>query len=117
MDPLLSATRVVLVVFIMPECGACEGYVPRLNAAVRRAGSPFFVYNGKGRAPKGSIPVLYYDVSQPNDEVQAFASRYNVEATPTTLILPKGEGAAKFEGGLADNQIEHVLALARNANR
>lgn len=118
MDPLLAGCRVCIVVFVMPDCGACELYAPRLAAAVRKAGSPFLVFDGKRRAPRGAIPVLYYDVSQDNAEVQAFASRFNVEATPTTVVLPmNGDGAAKFEGGLAENQISYVLDLARELGR
>jgi thiol-disulfide isomerase/thioredoxin len=117
MDPLLSATRVVIVVFVMPDCPACEAYVPRLNAAIRKAGAPFYVHAGKKPSPRGSIPVLYYDVSQPNEEVQAFASRFNIESTPTTIVLPKGSGVFKVEGGLAANQIDYVLNSAREMNR
>ena len=117
MDPLLSATRVVIVVFVMADCPGCEAYVPRLNARIKKTGGPFHVFDGKRRAPKGSIPVLYYDVSLPNEEVQEFASRFNIEATPTTIVLPMNDTAIKFEGGLADNQIDYVFALAQEINQ
>lgn len=113
----LTEADVVIAVFVMPECGACEGYMPKLRAAVRRAGRPFYIYPGHGVVPKGAIPVLFYDVSKPDDEVQAFATRIGVEATPTTAVLPRGEGVFKVEGDLADNQIDYVLASARSMHR
>lgn len=92
----LSGYRVIVVVFAMPDCPACEDYVPRFlryAAPYQQAGIPVFVYNVASEDPK----------------LQEFADRYKVQVTPTTLVLPRGQGHLKVEGGLPDAAIDRLL--------
>lgn len=113
----LANYRVVIIVFGMPECGACEAYLPRFSARVARHGRPLHIYRPGKPVPAGAVPILVYDVASPDAEIQALANRYAISATPATLVLRRGPGAFKVEGALDDAQIDHVLALAVEANR
>lgn len=115
-QPDVSRCRVIIAVFAMPECAACELYVPRLARAARARRS-FVVHDGVSAIPRGKVPILCYDVSAPDEAVQAFASRYAVEATPTTVVIPADGGAFKVEGNLTDEQISYILTLAEQSNR
>lgn len=112
----LSPYNVVIIVFAMPECGACETYLPRLIERSQAHGAPFEVFDG-GRAPaKGRVPILTYDVASDDKAVQQFADQYQVTSTPTTLVLRRGPGSFKLEGALSPGQIDYVLAVAKEAN-
>lgn len=113
----LSKVNVLVAVFAMHDCPACEAYTPRLAAAARAYGRPFHVHDGVQLIPRGSIPIIFYDVSQPDPEIASFADRYQVTATPTTLVLVRGPGTLKVEGNLSDDQITHVLQSAHAALR
>jgi hypothetical protein len=111
----LSNQRALIVIWAMGECPACESYLPRFLAeveALKQQGYPFFVYEAGQPIPPGSIPVLIYDAASPNVDVQAFADKYQVTATPTTMVLTRGAGSFKVEGSLANNQIAWVLMMA-----
>ncbi len=116
MDSLFTNVRLVIAVFIMPDCGGCEAYVHKLGAAVKKYGRPFFFHDGRRPAPAGSIPICLFDVSEDNADVQAFATRYQIEATPTTILIPRSGPAFRAEGNLGANQIDHVLAHALKMN-
>jgi thiol-disulfide isomerase/thioredoxin len=95
----IQGERVIVVVFAMPDCPACEEYLPRFLAraeAYRKAG----------------VPVFVYDVSSEDPKLNAFADRYKIRATPTTLVLPRGAGMLRAEGALPDASIEVLLRKA-----
>jgi thiol-disulfide isomerase/thioredoxin len=114
----LNGQHVVIAIFAMGECPACESYLPRFLVeveALRQQGFPFVVYVEGQPIPQGAIPVLVYDAASPNVDVQAFADKYGVTATPTTLVLSRGIGSFKAEGSLANNQIQWILMMAHGA--
>lgn len=106
---------VLIIVFGMPDCGACEEYVPRLLKRVgelQRQGYRFTIYEPGKAIAAGSIPVLVYDVASEDSELQALADRYSVNATPTTIVQSRGGNAFKAEGALDAKQIDALLGLA-----
>lgn len=111
--------NVAIIVFAMHECPACEHYVPRLVEQVntlRQRGAPLLVYDHGVTVPPQAIPVLVYDASSEDTEVQKLADRFKVEATPTTIVLSR-RGSFKCEGNLANNQIEWLLTMAIEENQ
>lgn len=116
----LNGQRAVIVIFAMGECPACENYLPRFLAeaeALRQQGYPFIVYEPGVPLQPSAIPILIYDAASPNVDVQQFADKYQVTATPTTLVLSRGTGSFKAEGSLANNQIAWILMMASEAQK
>jgi hypothetical protein len=120
-DPInLSKHSAAVLVFAMEGCGACDHYVPRLVAKVeelKRHGYPFVVYSEGVKLGQNAIPVLLCDAASPEPEVQKLADRFEISATPSTVVLARGEGSFKVEGNLADNQIVWVLNMANEVNK
>ena len=115
----LAQTNVVVIVFGMEGCGACEHYIPRLiNEANQLAaqGFPFVVEPAAPLVP-GQIPIMLYDAASDDKGVIELADRYKVHATPTTIVMMRGPGSFKCEGSLANNQIQWLLMMASEANR
>jgi len=115
----LENVNVLVAVFAQPECGACEEYLPRFLAQVeafRQKKAPFLVYTDGVAIPPGFIPVLVFDVASPDSSLQAYANRYEVSATPTTVVQKSNGGVLKTEGALSDKQIEGLLGLAQLHN-
>lgn len=115
----LDHTKVVLVVFAMPGCPACEDYLPRLYKAVevyQSYGHPFVVYDLGMRLQPGQIPVVVYDSTSQNAELQAFADQHKISGLPTTLLLPQRGRSGRWEGGLNDADIYSILRFAVEAN-
>lgn len=112
--------NIVIVVFAMPGCPACEDYIPRLYQQIggfQKLGHPFVIYElGKSLKP-GQIPILVYDASARDPGVQAFADQHGVSGLPTTLLLPKVGFPAKYEGGLGNDQIYALLNAAIATNK
>lgn len=115
----LEGVKVIVFVFGMEGCPACEHYVPRMqHEASQLAAQGFpFVVDPHGPIAPGSIPILFYDAASEDKTVQALADRYNVRATPTTIVATRGPGSIKCEGSLANNQIQWLLMMATEANR
>lgn len=118
----LDQINVIVAVFAMPECGACEEYIPRLLVRVEEfnkslKGHQVFVVYAPGTvlAP-GAIPVLIYDVTANDPQLQQFADRFAVAATPTTVVQKQSGGVLKTEGALSNNQIDALLGLAFQHN-
>lgn len=114
----LAQTNVVVIVFGMEGCGACEHYIPRLKTEAEQLalqGFPFVV-QPTSLIP-GQIPILFYDAASDDKTVQQLADRYEVHATPTTIVAARGPGSFKAEGSLANNQIQWLLMMASEANR
>ncbi len=113
----LDHSNVVVLVFGMEGCGACEHYIPRLVAeaeALRQAGYPIVV-NPSGQLPPNAVPVMIYDAASPDGAVQRLADRFVVSATPSTIVACRGPGSFKCEGSLANNQIQWLLLMACDA--
>ena len=121
MTASLDQCPVLVVVYAMHECPACEHYLPRLLsevAALQAQGYPFIVYEAGTALSPNAIPVLVFDAATEDGNVQRFADRFGVTATPTTIIALRNGGGAKYEGALANNQILQVLMMANEeANR
>lgn len=109
----------VIFVFAMGECPACEHYLPRLAAETEtlKAQGYAFEINPTGPPADGAIPIFIYDAASPDVDVQKLADRYGVSATPTTIVAMRSGGVMKFEGSMANNQIQWVLIMAGDAIR
>lgn len=116
----LSNHGSAIIVFAMEGCGACDHYVPRLVAQaeqLKAQGYPFVVYQEGMAVHRGAIPILLYDAASPDVDVQRLADRFHVQATPSTILVTRGEGAFKCEGALANNQIDWILMMANETNK
>lgn len=115
----LEAQKVIVIVFGMEGCGACEHYIPRLAAEAQSLTQQgfSFVVNPTDQPPADTVPILVYDAASQDAELQKLADRFNVQATPTTVIAARGPGSFKVEGNLATNQIQWVLMMAHEVNK
>lgn len=95
----LSRARVVVIVFTMPGCGACEEYLPRFKPLA-------------AEATAAGVPVLYFNAASDRADIQALANRFQVVATPTTIIAPRGRGHTKLEGSIDTREIRQLLGQA-----
>ena len=95
----LTNANVIVIVFVMDGCPACENYLPRF----KRIAKPY---------SKAGIQIAVFDANSKDDRVQDFADRINVRATPTTAVLPRGQGLVKVEGAVDDATIKQLLDLA-----
>jgi hypothetical protein len=119
MMPDLRHTRVLVVVWAMPGCGACDEYLPMFLdqvAAMQKNGAPFHVWSPGKTIEPGEIPVLLYDAASESEELQDFADRLKVTATPTTCVLTRW-GATKVEGALDVPAVQRLLYQAQRSNR
>jgi hypothetical protein len=117
--PDLRNTKAVIVVFAMHGCPPCEEYLPRLTERLQEhaaGGAPFHVWSPGEPIYPGTIPVLFYDAASKDDELQDFADRLKISATPTTCLLTRA-GTSKIEGSMSPDKIDQLLVSARNANR
>ena len=115
----LSNVKSLLIVFAMDGCGACHEYLPRLQRMVEgfaSHGVPIYFYTS-GQVPAGQIPVLVYDGTSEDAQVQALADRFKVEAMPTTVLLAHNAKPVKLEGAIEDDELYRVLVSATIANR
>jgi thioredoxin-like negative regulator of GroEL len=94
MDP--NNARVVVVLFTIAGCEACEEYKPRFQRAARQ----FQQY----------IPIILLDANDPRN--QDFAQRLNVANVPATFVLRRPTGVIRAEGTLPDSQIAWLLGVA-----
>lgn len=117
--PDLRRTKAVLVVFAMPGCGACDDYLPKFMERIEAyiaVGAPFIVWSPGQQIRPGQIPVLLYDAASKADELQDFADRLKVTATPSTYLLTR-TGTHKVEGSIQPAEIDKLLVSAQHANR
>jgi hypothetical protein len=97
----LAPHSVCVLVFVMEGCGACEEYVPRLQ----RVATPLL---------QQGLPILIYMADDPRPTVQSMMNAYNIQATPTTVVLrlqqgvPTGEPTV-IEGSIDDWQIGQLV--------
>jgi hypothetical protein len=117
--PDLRNTKAVIVVFAMHGCPPCEEYLPRLTerlGAHAAKGTPFYIWSPGEPIYPNTIPVLFCDAASTDDELQNFADRLKISATPTTCLLTR-TGTSKVEGSMSADKIDQLLLSARNANR
>jgi len=111
----LAPHRCLIAVFTLEGCGHCEIYLPRLKARVEQLQKQGFSIElpEADQAPEGrAVLVMVYDLSKGDHTVQRFADRFQVEGTPTTVVLPRGHGAFKIDSSLSDSQIDRMLEIA-----
>ena len=116
----LDNVNVILVVFAMPGCPACEDYLPRFKrqvAGFQRLGHRFEYYAPGARLARRTIPIVIYDATSPDEGIQALADQHGITGMPTTLFMTRHEGVSKLEGGLEDAEIYRLLVAATQANR
>lgn len=104
-DELFAAiapnSRVIVVVIGQPGCGACEEFVPKMQALA----VPF----------ARVVPVIFMNAADPRPEVQRWMDQYNISATPTTLVLKRkelGGGVWKLEGSQEDVACRQIMDFA-----
>ncbi len=91
-------SRVVIVLFVMDGCPACEEFKPTFMKVAKK-------YNSR-------VPVSIADAA--TAQTQVFAEKHKVEATPTMLVMFKGSPyTAKFEG--AHSEPETVMVFEQAA--
>lgn len=106
---------VVIIVFGMHDCPACQQFLPRLYDHIekqRLLGQPFVVHQMGAHIEKGTIPILVYDVASEDPGVQRLADKHQVSALPSTIVLPKYGAATKWEGNLDDASIYQMFGTA-----
>ena len=92
----MNNSRVVVVVFTIDGCGACEEYKPRF----RRIAQSY----------QARVPIYMMDA---NDQRTAdLASRLKVTNVPVTFVLRKPTGVISVEGAIPDSQIAWLLGIA-----
>lgn len=80
----------------MQGCGACAEYEPRF----RQIASAY----------QHCLPVLILDANDPQHA--PIADKYRVVATPTTLVLRRSGGQARWEGAISDAEIHYIFQVA-----
>lgn len=119
----LEEQKVVVFVFAMHGCPACDHYLPRFTAEADALNKQLgeqgvaFVVNPEMQPPAGTIPVFVFDAAAQDAEVQKLADKFGVTATPTTVLAVRGPGTFKVEGSLANNQIQWILMMATEVNQ
>ena len=93
---MYARPQVVVVVFTMKGCPACQEYLPRFRRIAQRWAS--------------CIPVVYLDAAK--DAQQDRADKFTIKYTPTTLILKRPNGFLKWESSLSDEEIEAIFQRA-----
>lgn len=114
----LSNTRALVVVFAMHGCGACDDYLPKFMERIeawQAAGVPFHVWSPGDQLEPGQIPVLLYDASAQDDDLQGFADKLSVKVTPTTYVMTRWN-TTKAEGSIDADKLDGLLRSAYRAN-
>lgn len=94
--------NVVVALFTIPGCEACEEYKPRFERAVQH-------YRQQVPALQ-HVPVFMYDANDPR--CAEIATRLNVHNVPVTFVLRRPSGLVRIEGGVPDSQIAWLLGIA-----
>ena len=94
--PNLNQAKVVVVVFTLEGCGACDEFKPRF----RQIASHY----------AHAIPIVMADANDPR--YAQLADRLSVQSVPATYILRKPHGIMRAVGGLPDEQINRLLDFA-----
>lgn len=115
----LSPFNVAVFVFGMPDCPACESFVPRMQKCIedrQRRGQPFRIYDPElersSPIPPRYVPIIFLDVATDDKTIQDLADRLKISGTPSTVMMLRGPGTVKFEGDLPTGNIEQILDAA-----
>ena len=86
-----------VIVFIQQGCGACDEFMPRF----KRIATPY---------KKCGIKLFVPDLGNLRDKkAQAAALQYNIEATPTMVVISASGRVKKIEGSVDDGEIIKAL--------
>lgn len=88
-----NKAKAAIVTFVQPNCGHCHSYLP--------------IFRRMGAAYAHCLPVIILDVTKP--EFNAVADHFNVQATPTTIVLVRGRKPIIAEG---HPDLEKLFGLA-----
>ncbi len=100
--PDLNGHNVVVILFKMEGCPACEEYEPRF----RQIASSY----------QGCFPILIVDAADPS--ITPMADRLKVHAIPATFVLRRPTGVIRAEGNIENDELTWMLnAAAREAAR
>jgi len=116
----LHHINVVLIVFAMPGCPACEDYLPRFRrqvVAFQRYHHPFVFHTEGAPVASGTIPICVFDSASTDPGVQALADQHHVSALPTTVLATRYYGNERLEGALSDREIYDLLVRATQVPR
>jgi thiol-disulfide isomerase/thioredoxin len=83
---------VLVLVFVMEGCPACEGYVPKFRQVAERHKTRAFAIDC-------------------NKQTKA-ADFYKISNTPTTLVLRHGFEIMRKEGELSTTEVENIFRFA-----
>jgi hypothetical protein len=93
-DP--STSRIVVVVFKMAGCSACEEYVPRFKRIAQHYTS--------------CIPIMIIDAN--DKRYEQLATRLNVSNVPATYVMRRPHGVVPLIGAGSDAEIQSLLDIA-----
>jgi len=89
-------SRVVVVLFTIPGCEACEEYKPRFQRIARHY--------------QQQVPIIMLDA---NDQRNAdLGTRLNVTNVPATFVLRRPSGLIRIEGAIPDSQVTWLFNVA-----
>jgi thiol-disulfide isomerase/thioredoxin len=89
-------SHVVIVLFTIPGCAACEEYKPRFMRIAKQF--------------QQRIPVVVLDA---NDQRNAdLGTRLKVANVPATFVLRRPTGVIRVEGSIPDSQIAWLFGVA-----
>lgn len=91
-----NESRVVVVLFTIPGCEACQEYKPRFQRVAQHY--------------QGHVPIMMLDANDPR--CADLASRLNVTNVPATFALRRPTGMIRIEGAIPDSQIAWLLGIA-----
>ena len=89
-------SHVVVVLFTIPGCEACEEYKPRFRRIAQHYQNQF--------------PIFMLDANDPKNA--DLATRLNVMAVPASFVLRRPTGMVRVEGAIPDQQIAWLFGLA-----
>jgi thiol-disulfide isomerase/thioredoxin len=95
----LRNSPIVVVLFTLEGCPACEEYKPRFAKIAKTY--------------QGHVPVVFADANDP--KFQDLAERLNVEAVPATFMLRRPRGMIRMVGSVSDQQVHWLLGTAARA--
>jgi thioredoxin-like negative regulator of GroEL len=93
---MVNDSRVVVVLFTIAGCEACEEYKPRF----RRIAQQY----------QRHVPIVMLDANDPR--CADLAQRLNVTNVPATFALRRPTGMIRVEGAIPDSQIAWLLDVA-----
>jgi thioredoxin-like negative regulator of GroEL len=93
---MVNDSRVVVVLFTIAGCEACEEYKPRFQRVARNY--------------QQHVPIVMLDANDPR--CADLAQRLNVMNVPATFALRRPTGMIRIEGAIPDSQIAWLLSIA-----